>query len=67
MVIPLSGALPQAYPLQPVEASDDYQNIVELTMPAEPTTLSVMVQFQRGDRELRTLVLKLNVGETRAS
>ncbi len=63
MVAPLTGIEPKIYPLKPVPAGNDYQCIVTLTMPQEETTLPVLVQFQRGDEELRRLVLKLGVME----
>jgi hypothetical protein len=62
LVVPLvEGAAPQTCPLAQVPGGEDYQVVVTLTMPPEETTLPVMVRFQKGRQELRTLFLNLDV------
>jgi hypothetical protein len=64
MVVPLTGeAKPEIYPLEPVSPGNDYQCILAITTPDKETTLPLLVQFQRGDEELRTMVLNFNVTE----
>jgi hypothetical protein len=62
LVVPLTeGAAPQTCPLKPVPGGEDYQQVVTLTMPPAEATLPVMVRFQKGRQELRTLFLNLDV------
>jgi O-acetyl-ADP-ribose deacetylase (regulator of RNase III) len=63
VVMPLSGVMPKTYKLNPVPQSDDLQCTVPLTMPDTKTNLPVMVRFQKGSEELRTITLNLQVEE----
>jgi O-acetyl-ADP-ribose deacetylase (regulator of RNase III) len=63
VVMPLSGIMPQTYALTRVPQSDDLQCTVPLTMPEKKTTLPVMVRFQEGNEELRTITLNLQIEE----
>jgi O-acetyl-ADP-ribose deacetylase (regulator of RNase III) len=63
VVMPLSGVMPETYKLNPVPQSDDLQCTVSLTMPDTKTNLPVMVRFQKGSEELRTITLNLQVEE----
>jgi hypothetical protein len=57
----LADSRPSVYPLETVSGSNDYHQIIPLLMPREETTLPVLVRFQRGQEELRTLTLNLDV------
>ena len=65
LVAPLMGGSPMSFDLRPVHADsregDDYQRIVELTMPDEETEMPVLVQFTRDTRELQSSIVRLDV------
>lgn len=61
LVMPLDGRSPERYTLQPVSGGDDYQKVVEVSMPDAETTLPVLVQFTKGGEELQTLTLNFDV------
>ena len=62
MVMPMSGSMPpETYPLEPVKNGDDYQCIVTLTMPNKAIKLPIIINFQKGEEELRSLILNLKV------
>ena len=61
-VVPLApGARPQTYSLEAVPGGKDYQAVLALTMPAGADALPLLVRFQQGGKELRTLELNLDV------
>jgi WD40 repeat protein len=63
MVVPLDGREPTTYRLEPAPGSADRQCVLTLAMPAEETSLPVLVRFERDGRELRTLTVTLDVAE----
>jgi len=63
LVMPLTGVMPETFQLEPIPAGDGYQCKVMLTMPDTETTWPVLVRFQKGEQELRTLVLNFDVVE----
>jgi GH24 family phage-related lysozyme (muramidase)/O-acetyl-ADP-ribose deacetylase (regulator of RNase III) len=63
MIMPLTGVTPEIYPLEQVAQSNELQKIITIKMPDGATTLPVMVRFQKDSRELRTIMLNLQVKE----
>jgi O-acetyl-ADP-ribose deacetylase (regulator of RNase III) len=63
VVVPLTGVQPAKYALEQVPGGEDYQHTLELTMPNEATTMTVMVRFQRGEEEIRTMLVEMEVEE----
>ena len=66
LVAPLHGGEPMTYGLIGVsgddaESDDDYSRPVVLSMPNEAGTYKWFVQFTRGDRELRSTIITLDV------
>ncbi len=61
-VLSTRGIPPETHQLEPVENGDSYQCIITLTMPKKVTKkLPVLVNFQKGDEELRNLMLNFKV------
>jgi hypothetical protein len=72
LVAPLHGGDPMTYGLvsasgADTESDDDYYRPVILSMPNEAGTYKWFVQFTRGDRELRSSVITLDVVEDDAT
>jgi hypothetical protein len=65
LVAPLDGSPPRTYALEPVAGGEDRQCVAEIVMPQAEGSLPVLVRFQRGGDELRTLTLTLDVAEAR--
>jgi hypothetical protein len=65
LVVPLTGGRQKSvFPLRAVPGADELQEVVTLTMPAEETTLPVLVRFLKGDKdELQTLLINLDIRE----
>jgi WD40 repeat protein/serine/threonine protein kinase len=61
MVVPLDGSGPTTYRLEPTSGGSDCQCVLTLTMPAEETSLPVLIRFERDGLELRTLTVTLDV------
>jgi tetratricopeptide (TPR) repeat protein/O-acetyl-ADP-ribose deacetylase (regulator of RNase III) len=57
----MSGVEPQTHRLKPVLPGSDYQYTVEIRMPDKETTLPILIRFQKGKKELRSLMLNLDV------
>jgi hypothetical protein len=63
LVMKLNGEAPETYPLERVPAGESFQCMVRLAMPEQETRLPVLIRFQRGDEELQSLVMNLDVKE----
>jgi hypothetical protein len=62
MVAPLAGgAVPSTYRLEALPGGADCQCVVTLTMPRSAARLPVLVRFQKGEQELKTLLLNYDV------
>ena len=59
-VLPMTGSEPKTYPLREVQSGDDYQCIVQLEFD-NPGVVPVLVRFQRGEQELRSLLTQFDV------
>jgi hypothetical protein len=61
-ILSMTGEIPsQSHPLLPLAPGSDYQCMLNLTMPDEETTLTLLVRFQKGKEEMHTLILNLDV------
>lgn len=63
VIVKQFGHKSETHRLEPIESGYNYQCLITLKMPDEETSLSLFVRFRKGDKELQTLILDLNVVE----